>query len=110
MVIHRVLCGPFNQNMHWDAETGRLTCVQNVIEGRGWRLDILDLTKAVADGRANAPGVRERMYTFVPHDELEGFWPLDGERPLFAIARRQDNLVIGVIRAVEPRTSPPGTR
>jgi hypothetical protein len=32
--VSRVLCGPFNQNLHWDAQTGRLTCVQNVIDGR----------------------------------------------------------------------------
>ena len=47
----RVLCGSFNQNLHWDAERGQLTCVQNVIAGRGWQLDVLDLGKAVADGR-----------------------------------------------------------
>jgi hypothetical protein len=109
VVIHRVLCGPFNQNMHWDGGTGRLTCVQNVIEGRGWRLDILDLAKAVADGRADAPGVRLRTHTFASHDELEGYWPLDGDRSLFAIARRQDNVVVGVIRSVASRTSLPGT-
>ena len=109
VVIHRVLCGPFNQNMYWDADTGRLTCVQNVIEGRGWRLDVLDLAKAVAEGRADAPGVRVRTHTFASHDELEGYWPLDGERALFAIARRKDNLVVGAVRAVESRVSPPGT-
>ena len=55
----------------------RLTCVQNVIEGRGWRLDVLDLDRALADGRATGPGVRVRTFTFDPHDELEGYWPLD---------------------------------
>jgi len=39
VVTHRVLCGPFNQNLHWDAQAGHLTCVQNVIAGRGWRID-----------------------------------------------------------------------
>ena len=24
VIIHRIRCGPFNQNMHWDAETGLL--------------------------------------------------------------------------------------
>src|SRR5262249_26874851 len=48
VVAHRFLCGPFNQNLHWDAERGQLTCIQNVIAGRGWRLDVLDLEKAVA--------------------------------------------------------------
>ena len=95
--------------MQWDAESGLLTCVQNVIEGRGWRLDVLDLAKAVAAGDVSAPGVRVRSHTFTPHDELEGYWPLDRERSLFAIARRHDNLVIGTIKTIEPRTSPPAT-
>jgi hypothetical protein len=106
VIIHRFRCGAFNQNMQWDGATGRLTCVQNVIEGRGWRLDVLDLEKAVAAGDARAAGVRVRTYTFMPHDELEGYWPLDKERSLLAVARRSDNLLVGTIRVVEPRTSP----
>ncbi len=51
---------------------GRMICVQNVIEGRGWRLDVLNLDRAIADGRASGPGVRLRTFTFAPHDELEG--------------------------------------
>jgi hypothetical protein len=110
VVVHRVLCGPFNQNLHWDARSGRLICVQNVINGRGWRLDVLDLARAVADGRAHGPRVRVRDWVFPPHDELEGYWDLDGDRGLFAVARRSDNLLIGTIRPTEPRPSPPGTR
>ncbi len=110
VVVHRVLCGPFNQNLHWDRESGRLTCVQNVIEGRGWRLDLIDLAKAIGDGRATAPGVRVRTFTFTPHDELEGFVPLDRERSLFVTSRRDGNLVVGVIRPTAPRPSPAGTR
>ena len=60
VVIHRILCGPFNQNLHWAAESGHLICVQNVIAGRGWRLDELDLARAIVDGRADGPGVRVR--------------------------------------------------
>jgi hypothetical protein len=56
VTAYRFLCGPFNQNLHWDGKTGRLTCIQNVIAGRGWRLDVLDLRKAIADGRADGPG------------------------------------------------------
>jgi hypothetical protein len=47
VVAHRVLCGTFNQNLHWDSRRGQLTCIQNVISGRGWRLDVLDLARAV---------------------------------------------------------------
>jgi hypothetical protein len=109
VIVHHFRCGPFNQNMQWDAESGLLTCVQNVIEGRGWRLDVLDLAKAVAAGDATAPGVRVRTHTFVPHDELEGYWPFDRKRSLLAVARRRDNVVLGTIGTTEPRTSPPAT-
>lgn len=109
VIVHRVLCGPFNQNLHWDESNGQLTCVQNVIEGRGWRLDTLDLGRAVADGRADGPGVRVRRLTFAPHDELEGYWPLDGTRALFATSSRAGNLTVGTARPVEPKPSPPGT-
>jgi hypothetical protein len=108
VVVHRVLCGPFNQNLHWDAERGELTCVQNVIAGRGWRLDVLNLEKAVADGRAWGPGVRVRMMTFMPHDELEGYRPLGGGRGLFVTSSGKDNLIVGEMKSVPPRESPPG--
>lgn len=107
VVVHRFLCGPFSQNLHWEADTGRLTCIQNVIAGRGWRLDTIDLDRAVRDGRAEGPGVRVARQTFPAHDELEGYWPLGGGKALFAVARRRDNLVLGAVRASEPRVSPP---
>ena len=109
VIVFRVQCGPFNQNLYWDAGTGQLVCVQNVIEGRGWRLDVIDLAKAVAQGRADAPGVRVKMLTFSPHDELEGFWPLEGERSLFVTSRREGNIVVGTPRRATARISPAGS-
>jgi len=109
VIAHRVLAGPWNQNLHWDGRTGRLTCVQNVIEGRGWRLDTLDLPKALADGRADGPSVRVRTMTLAPHDELEGYWPLDEARALLITSGRRDNVVRGVLRPTVPRPSPAGT-
>jgi hypothetical protein len=108
VVVHRALCGPFNQNLYWDTASGRLICVQNVVEGRGWRLDIIDLSQAIAQGRADLAGARIKTFTFSPHDELEGYWPLDHERSLFVTSRRDGNLVLGQIRPTEPRLSPPG--
>ena len=107
VVVHRVLAGPWNQNLHWDRESGRLVCVENVIEGRGWRLDTLDLARAVADGRADGPGVRVERITFEPHDELEGYCRLDRTRGLFITSSRSNNLVAGTVRPTPPRTSPP---
>ncbi|MDG3006653.1 hypothetical protein [Paludisphaera mucosa] len=108
VVVHRILAGPFNQNLHWDAEGGRLICVQNVVAGLGWRLDAIDLAKAVADGRVDGPDVRVRRDTPAGLDELEGFWPLGADRALFAVARRADNLVIGTVRKPPVATPAPG--
>jgi hypothetical protein len=108
VVVHRVRCGPFNQSLHWDAAHGQLTCVQNVIAGRGWRLDVLDLARAVAQGRAGAPGVRVRQLTFMPHTELEGYRPLDGRRAIFVTSSGVDNLVVGEVKTVAPRPSRSG--
>jgi hypothetical protein len=108
VVAHRVLAGPFNQMLSWDAATGRLTCVQNVVVGRGWRLDVLDLARAVADGRADGPGVRVRFLTFPPHDELEGYTPFQG-RGLFITSSRKDNVAIGSERPIREFRSPAGT-
>jgi hypothetical protein len=106
--VYRMLCGPFNQNLHWDDDNGRLTCVQNVIEGRGWRLDVIDLQKGLAFGRADGPGVRLKSFTFAPHDELEGYWPLDHDRALFVTSRRDGNIVVGATRTISARPSPAG--
>ena len=81
-----------------------------MIEGRGWRLDVLDLDRALADGRATGPGVRVRTFTFDPHDELEGYWPFDRERSLIVTSGRVDNITLGVIRPMAPHLSPPGRR
>jgi hypothetical protein len=110
VVVHQVLCGPFNQNLHWDPTSRRLTCVQNVIEGRGWRLDVIDLDRALADGRTTAPGVRIRTFTFDPHDELEGYWPLDAQRSLLVKSSRNDNITLGIIRPASPHLSVPPSR
>ncbi len=106
VVVATILSGPYNQNLYWDSERKRLTCVQNVIEGRGWRLDILDLAKGVADGRADGPGVRVQTYTFSPHNELEGYWPVDGEKAILVTSSPRDNLVVGTIRTTPPAISP----
>ena len=71
---------------------------------------MIDVAKAIAHGRADLDGARVRTLTFPPHDELEGYWPLDRERSLFVTLRRDGNLVVGRIQSITPRMSPPGTR
>jgi hypothetical protein len=97
VTAHRFLAPSFNQNLHWDADTGQLTCVVNVIEGRGWRLQTVDLKRAVADGRAWGPAVSLRNKTLPYRDELEGYRPLPNGLGLFVTSSRKNNLVIGRI-------------
>jgi hypothetical protein len=100
VIAHRFLSAPYNQNLHWDGDTKQLTCVLNVIEGRGWRLETLDLAKAVADGRSRGPGVLVRTQTFPNRDELEGYRPLPQGGGLFVTSSRKNNLVVGTAKAV----------
>jgi hypothetical protein len=51
--------------------------------------------------------VRLRTQTFPPHDELEGYRPLDDRRGLFVTSSRKDNLIVGEVKAVPGRESPP---
>jgi hypothetical protein len=107
VVTHRVLCLPFNQNLHWDEKRGELTCVQNVIAGRGWQLQVFNLAKAVADGRTTGPDVRVRLLTFMPHDELEGYRPLNDHSGVFVTSSPKANLIVGEIQEISSRQSPP---
>jgi hypothetical protein len=109
VVVHRILAGGWNQSLSWDRDSGQLTCIENVIEGRGWRLDTIDLARAVRDGRVDGPGVRVARFTFEPHDELEGYCRLDRSRDLFITSGRSNNLLIGSIKRVEPHQSPAST-
>jgi hypothetical protein len=106
VIVHRVLAGAWNQNLFWDPESGQLTCIENVIEGRGWRLDTIDLSRAVRDGRVDGPEVRVRRVTFDPHDELEGACKIAGNQFLFVTSSRSNNLVKGRILLTEQHRSP----
>ncbi|HLN33465.1 MAG TPA: hypothetical protein VK395_37405 [Gemmataceae bacterium] len=99
VIAYRFLAPPFNQNLHWDKDAKQLTCVLNVIEGRGWRLETFDLKRAVADGRAWGPDVRVRTQTFPNRDELEGYRPLSHGLGLFVTSSRRNNLVVGRMKA-----------
>ncbi len=108
VILHRITCGPFNQNLYWDEDAKQLTCIQNVIAGRGWQLDVLDLHKAIARGNADASGVRVRKITLPPHTELEGYRPLSKQAAVFVTAYPRDNVVTGVTVPTKPVKSPRG--
>lgn len=108
VVRHRLPAGPFNQNLHWDGRRGVLVCVQNIIAGRGWQLEEVNLAAAVGAGTATAVAVRGPRYRFAPHDELEGFAVLPDGRALLLTSSAEQNLAVGKIAACPPFLSPAG--
>jgi hypothetical protein len=98
-VAYRFRCGPFNQNLYWDKCRGELTCIQNVVAGRGWRLDVVNLTRAVETGSSTSPSARVKMETFLSTDELEGFRPLANDYGLFVTSSVTQNLTIAKIKS-----------
>jgi len=109
VVRKRVPCGPYNQSLHWDASTGRLYIVQNVVAGLGWRLEILDLDRVASDDAVEAAAGRLDTLTFPPHTELEGFSTLEGDASVFVTSHRRDNVVVGRIERTAPTPTPRGT-
>ena len=85
--VAAIPCDPFNQNLFWDANSGELTCVENVVAGLGWKLDVFDLEKAVADGKLEK--ARRRTFIFPPHSELEGWLRQPDGREVFVTSSRR---------------------
>ncbi len=108
VVTNRFLAGPFNQTLSFDATTGDLLCVQNVVEGLGWQIERLDLEKAVADGRGWGPEVLLERLVLFPHSELEGYCQMPGQRSLWITSWPRNNLTLGKIRKVPERMSAAG--
>jgi hypothetical protein len=105
--VTSIPAGPFNQNLWWDAN-GQLTCVQNVVAGLGWRLDVFDLEKAITTG-CQLPPARIRTIVFQPHSELEGWVRLPDRREVFVTSRPKDNIYLGKSRTVATFVTPKGT-
>ena len=100
-------CGPFNQNLFWDAKTHELTCVENVVAGLGWKLDVFALPKAVADGKPEK--ARVRTLIFQPHSELEGWLRLPDDREIFVTSSPKKNIAVGKSRSAPSFSTPAGT-
>ncbi len=108
---HRIPCGPYNQNLHFDIKTHELTFIQNLTPGKGWRLDRIDLNKlfeldqknlareTVATPKASIAKFRISMLTIKPGDEpagveLEGFLPYKKNGGIFVTSSASNNLVV----------------
>jgi hypothetical protein len=71
VMVRKVPCGPWVQNICWVEKSGTLIIVQNIIEGRKWRLTVVsDLS--VGDFRAGNAGVRV-IDVAGRENELEGY-------------------------------------
>ncbi len=106
--VAAIPCGPFNQNLAWDAATGQLTCEQNVVAGLGWKLDVFDLEKAVAAGCKFGPA-RVRTLIFKPHSEMEGWLRLPDGREVYVTSSPKHNIYMGKSRSVAEFATPKGT-
>jgi hypothetical protein len=99
---------PFNQNLWWDAAKGQLTCVQNVVAGLGWKLDVFDLEKAV-DAGSKLPPARVQTLIFQPHSEMEGWLRLPDGREIYVTSSPKHNIYRGKSRTVPQFATPKGT-
>jgi hypothetical protein len=108
--VAAVPCGPFNQNLFWDATRGELTCVQNVTAGRGWKFETFNLENAIAasklDGKPD--NARVRTMIFRPHSELEGWLRQPDGREVFVTSSPMHNIYVGKSRAVDSFATPQG--
>jgi len=99
-VVHRIKCGPFNQNLHWDERTGEITSVQNLVAGVGWRLARFDLAAAVERGDATHEDARAERLTFSRASELEGYRPLPEGWSVFVTASETANVLLGRVERI----------
>lgn len=90
VLVGKFSCSPWVQNLHWIPEKGILVLVQNQIEGRLWRLTLLDLDASVKAGKE----VVIRQIDFDRKDELEGFCLLDSALGVAVSSSRTQNAAL----------------
>ncbi|MGH9863145.1 MAG: hypothetical protein ACRD35_06955 [Candidatus Acidiferrales bacterium] len=92
----------YTQSLVWEDETGWLYVVQNPRRGRGWRIQVVDLEKALAAGRLDAhPALVERV-EFPYTSELEGLALMPHKRVLFLTSDKENNALLGRLEVVAP--------
>jgi hypothetical protein len=89
VLFKKFKCGPWVQNLHWNAENGNLILVQNQVEGRKWKLTYLDLEKSLESGKEVVLKVSEPDN----QDELEGFTFTDDTKKGIAVSSSRKNNV-----------------
>jgi hypothetical protein len=91
VVVARIPCLPFVQQLHWVDSRETLVVIQNQIVGRRWRL--------VAAKPWTTPDLRTiPPYDALPNtDELEGFTMLDPEHCVLVTSSRKNNVTLATI-------------
>ena len=88
VLVDRLPCGPWVQQLHWVDDRGLLVLVENQVEGRRWRLVAANLG-STADLRTVTP------YDALPRgDELEGFSLIDPGHCVLVTSGRTDNVTV----------------
>jgi hypothetical protein len=93
VLIGRVPCGPWVQSLHWIDSIQTLVIVQNITEGRGWRLTLVSNLNA-ADYRS---GAAVRVIDIPAHnDELEGYVQIKPNLGLLITSSSRNNVTFAV--------------
>ena len=89
VMVLKVPCGPWVQSLQWVDKSGTLVIIQNIIEGRRWRLTLVSDLGA-ADYRGG-PGVR--VIDIAGHEnELEGYAEISDELGVFITSSKNENV------------------
>ncbi len=106
VTVHRLDCGQYTQNLHWNSEKGHLTFIRNkwpyAWPYRGYHLETIRLSEAVAAGFVSHPSAVVSSVYFDDKGELEGWNPVDETVSVFAVNQKVKNLFTARIKLVNP--------
>lgn len=92
VLVAKVPCGPWVQSLHFVEATGELILVQNQVEGRLWRLTVVNNPAGVTDYRT-LPAL-DYAYR---RSELEGYAQIASKLGIFVTSARRNNVTFAVI-------------
>jgi hypothetical protein len=105
VVIHTIKCSQNTQNLYWNSEKGHLTFVQNIWPFmwpyRGFHLETIKLSDAIAAGSASDPSAIVSSMYFNDKEELEGWYPVNESLSIFAVNRKVQNLFTAKIKLLQ---------
>jgi hypothetical protein len=88
VLLYHFKSSAYVQTLHWLDAQGLLVLAQNVRDGQGWRLTVIDLARSIAAGQQ----VVMQTINLSPQDELEGFHIVAPGRGLFLTSSSASNL------------------